>query len=136
MKPIRLILILLVPFFMNAQELQDLSYVGSLHNGYAPVKKNNQWGFINSTGDLIVNFRNDLIENEEVSVSGDLGVATQKVPVMQENRAIIKKNIQGVNYYGFIDKNEQISHESELESFLIKQKDNNEVQKIVANIAM
>lgn len=113
MKPIRLILILLVPFFMNAQELQDLSYVGSLHNGYAPVKKNNQWGFINSTGDLIVNFRNDLIENEEVSVSGDLGVATQKVPVMQENRAIIKKNIQGVNYYGFIDKNGKVVIEPE-----------------------
>lgn len=103
MKPFRLLLILLVPFFMNAQELKELSYVGTLHDGYAPVKKNNQWGFMNAYGELEINFRNDLIENEKVSTGIDLGVATQKYPVMQENRAIIKRNIDGVNYYGFID---------------------------------
>ncbi|MGM0933313.1 MAG: WG repeat-containing protein [Bacteroidota bacterium] len=113
MKPIRLFLILLVPFFMDAQELKDLSYVGSLHEGYAPVKKNNQWGFIDASGELMVNFRSDLIENEKVSTARDLGVATQKVPVMQENRAIIKKNIDGVNYYGFIDETGKVVIEAE-----------------------
>ena len=113
MKPIRLFLILLLPFFMGAQELKDLSYVGSLHEGDALVKKNAQWGFINSSGESIVNFRNDLIENEKVSTSSDLGVVTQKVPVMQENRAIIKKNIEGVNYYGFIDEKGKIVIEPE-----------------------
>ncbi|MDR9457436.1 MAG: WG repeat-containing protein [Salegentibacter sp.] len=113
MKPIRLFLILLVPFFMEAQELKDLSYVGSLHEGYAPVKKNNQWGFIDASGELVVDFRNDLIENEKVSTARDLGVATQKVPVMQENRAIIKKNIDGVNYYGFIDETGKVVIEPE-----------------------
>lgn len=113
MKPISLFLILLMPFIMNAQELRDLSYVGSLHEGYAPVKKNNQWGFINTSGELIINFRNDLIANEKVSTFGDLGVATQNAPVMQENRAIIKKSIEGVNYYGFIDEKGQVVIEPE-----------------------
>lgn len=109
MKPIRLFLVLLIPFIMDAQELKDLSYVGALHEGYAPVKKNNQWGFINSSGELIIDFRSDLIENEKVVTSGDLGVATQKRPVMQEKRAIIKNNIEGVNYYGFInEKGEEV----------------------------
>jgi len=33
--------------------------------------------------------------------------------------------------YGFIDKNEQINHQDELEHFLIKQKDNSDVQSIL-----
>ena len=34
--------------------------------------------------------------------------------------------------YGFIDKSEQITHEDQLEAFLIKQKDNSDVQSILA----
>lgn len=114
MKPIRLFLFLLLPFFLNGQEdLKELSYVGSIHEGYAPVKKNNQWGFINSSGELVVKFRSDLVENEKESTARDLGVATQKVPTMQEDRAIIKKNIEGVNYYGFINETGAIVIEPE-----------------------
>lgn len=113
MKLIRLFLILLLPFFMNGQDLKELSYVGSIHEGYAPVKKNNQWGFIDSSGELAVNFRSDLVENEKVSTGRDLGVATQEVPRMQEDRAIIKKNIEGVNYYGFIDETGEVVIEPE-----------------------
>ena len=113
MKAFRLFLILLLPFFMNGQDLKELTYVGSLHEGYAPVKKNNQWGFINAAGDLVVDFRSDLVENEKVSTARDLGVATQEVPLMQEDRAIIKKNIEGINYYGFIDETGEVVIEPE-----------------------
>lgn len=113
MKPFRLFLILLLPFFMNGQDLKELDYVGSIHEGYAPVKKDNQWGFIDSSGELVVNFRSDLVENEKVSNTRDLGVASQQLPLMQEDRAIIKKNVEGVNYYGFIDENGNVVIEPE-----------------------
>ncbi|WP_299890907.1 exonuclease domain-containing protein [uncultured Lacinutrix sp.] len=50
----------------------------------------------------------------------------------EEDAFIIIKNGKYLGY-GFIDKTEQISHEDELEAYLIRQKDNNEVQKILRN---
>ncbi|WP_290699996.1 exonuclease domain-containing protein [Lacinutrix sp.] len=38
--------------------------------------------------------------------------------------------------YGFIDKNEQITHENELENHLIKQKDNSDVQGILRKVIL
>ena len=38
--------------------------------------------------------------------------------------------------YGFIDKNEQITHQDELEHFLIKQKDNRDIQSILRNVLL
>ncbi|MDG1715393.1 exonuclease domain-containing protein [Lacinutrix sp.] len=38
--------------------------------------------------------------------------------------------------YGFIDKSEQITHQDELEHFLIKQKDNRDIQSILRNILL
>lgn len=50
----------------------------------------------------------------------------------QEDAFIIIKNGSYIGY-GFIDKGEQICHESELEPYLIRQKDNNVIQKILQN---
>ena len=38
--------------------------------------------------------------------------------------------------YGFIDKSEQITHQDELEHFLIKQKDNRDIQSILRNVLL
>jgi DNA polymerase-3 subunit epsilon len=48
----------------------------------------------------------------------------------QEEAFVIIKNGAYLGY-GFIDKNEQISHPEELEPYLIKQKDNSDVQSIL-----
>lgn len=103
MKPIQILFILLLPIALLGQDLSSLNYVGNLSDGYAPVKKSEKWGFINEKGELSVDFREDLVENKKISGERDLGVATLRYPKIQENRAIIKENKHGINYYGFID---------------------------------
>ena len=53
----------------------------------------------------------------------------------QEEAFIIIKNGKYLGY-GFIDKSEQISHQDELKAFLIKQKDNNQIQKILRSVLL
>ena len=113
MKRFHILIVLLLPFLVNAQELKELSYIGALSDGFAPVSKDGKWGFINAEGVLVVEFRDDLITNPEVTKTRDLGIASQKYPVMQENRAIIKNSKDGVNYYGFINENGRIIIEPE-----------------------
>ena len=60
-------------------------------------------GFLDSLGNLSVDFRDDLIYNEKASERTDLGVASQKNPLMTDGLAIIRKMKNGIPWYGFID---------------------------------
>ena len=95
--------IFLVSFYLPAQSVEGLTFVGPLQDGYIPVQKKNLWGFIDSTGVLVVDFRNDLIYNENPTTKIDLGVASQKFPRLSNGRSIIKKVENGIAYFGFID---------------------------------
>ncbi|MDX1602942.1 MAG: WG repeat-containing protein [Salinimicrobium sediminis] len=86
-----------------SQEIKDLQVVGPLHDGFIPVMKNNQWGFINSEGDLVVDFRDDLVHHEVKTTGNDLGVLSQKYPMLSDGMAIVNKKVGGITYYGFID---------------------------------
>lgn len=94
---------LMIPLLTFSQVIQDLEFIGPANEGYIPVFKNNKWGFINSQGEVVVNFRSDLIHNEKTSSKADLGVASQKIPGVYDGRIIIKKVINKIPYYGFID---------------------------------
>lgn len=93
----------MIPLFTFSQIIQDLEFIGPENEGYIPVLKNNKWGFINSQGEVAVNFRSDLIHNEKTSSKTDVGVASQQIPCMRDGRIIIKKVIDEIPYYGFID---------------------------------
>ncbi|MFO7719771.1 MAG: WG repeat-containing protein [Gillisia sp.] len=94
---------LMIPLLTFSQVIQDLEFIGPAHEGHFPVLKNNKWGFINSKGEVAVNFRSDLIHNEKTSSKTDVGVASQQIPRMHDGRIIIKKVIDEIPYYGFID---------------------------------
>lgn len=94
---------LMIPLLAFSQVIQDLEFIGPANEGYIPVLKNNKWGFINSQGELTIDFRNDLVHNEKTSAKTDLGVASQQFPGMYDGRIIIKKVINEIPYYGFID---------------------------------
>lgn len=100
---IRLFMLLLLPFIATSQMVKNADFIAPLDEGYAAVKSNNQWGFIDESGKLIMDFRTDLISNDQVTTEVDLGVASQLYPVMVEERAIIKKQVNGIDYYGFIN---------------------------------
>ena len=93
----------LMPALLSGQVLLDADFVGNFYNGYAAVKKGNQWAFLDSLGNLSVDFRDDLIYNEKASERTDLGVASQKNPLMTDGLAIIRKMKNGIPWYGFID---------------------------------
>ncbi|MGM1055807.1 MAG: WG repeat-containing protein [Bacteroidota bacterium] len=94
---------LMIPMLTFSQVIQDLDFIGPANEGHIPVLKNKKWGFINSQGEVAVNFRSDLIHNEKISSKTDLGVASQQIPSMRDGRITIKKVIDQIPYYGFID---------------------------------
>ncbi|WP_176132716.1 WG repeat-containing protein [Salegentibacter holothuriorum] len=102
MKNLILGILISIPFVLFAQEQKEFDYVANQENGFTAVKLADTWGFVDNTGDLVVPLRSDLISNEEPE-SDKIGVAGIKYPQLKDGRAIIKKQENGINYYGFID---------------------------------
>lgn len=105
--------LLLIPLIGFSQVIKDLDLIMPYQDGYAAVRKNNQWGFINSEGELVIPFRSDLIFNEKPSGSTDLGVAGMRFPQMANERTIIKAVKNQVPLYGFIDPSGKVVIEPE-----------------------
>lgn len=62
-------LLILIPVGSFAQTIDNLDYISSFNDGVAAIKKSDQWAFINEYGDIVVNFRNDLVTTK--SLDGD-----------------------------------------------------------------
>lgn len=88
------IAVVLIPFFGISQTIEDLDYVSSFNNGVAAIKKNNQWAFINKAGDIVIDYRNDLVETEFVDGS---------YPIFQDGRCLIVTKKDGISYFGYIN---------------------------------
>jgi len=89
-----LLALLLMPILGLAQSLENLDYISPFHNGYAAIKKNNQWAFINNKATIAIDFRNDLVTTTAGHVN---------YPIFNDGRCLIKKQKQGISYFGFID---------------------------------
>ena len=89
------IAVLLIPVFYFAQNIENMEYISSFNDEVAAIKKDGQWAFINAEGNIIVNFRNDLISTKTNDGS---------YPVFNNGRCIIVKEKNGISYFGYIDK--------------------------------
>lgn len=85
---------LLIPFFGISQTFENLDYISPFNEGVSAIKKDNQWAFINSDGDIVVNFRNDLVVTKF-----DDG----NYPIFKNGRCLIEKKKDGISYFGYID---------------------------------
>ena len=92
---ILLLTVLFIPVLSFTQTLENLEFVAPFNDDVAAIKKERQWGFINKQGDMVINFRNDLIS----SINND-----GSYPVFYNNRCIIVKEKGGISYFGYIDK--------------------------------
>lgn len=83
--------------------LEDIDFISPYHNGFAAVKKGNKWGFIDETGMQTVNFRNDLVLTNSKMYKKMGDEKSMAYPVFSNDRCRIKKLINGVYYYGYIN---------------------------------
>ena len=87
-------LVLLLPLIGFSQDLDKIEYISPFNDGLASVKKGNEWGFINTNGDLVIDFRTDVV----LSKVGDLNY-----PVFSDDRCLIVEDRDGISYFGYIN---------------------------------
>lgn len=85
----------IIPLHGFTQTLDNLDYIAPFKDDVAAIKKGDEWGFINRQGDIVVDFRNDLVITK--SEEGDF-------PVFSDDRCIIEHEKDGISYFGYIDK--------------------------------
>ena len=59
-----IILFILIPFLGFSQITDKLDYISPFNEGYSAIQKGDQWAFINHKGDIVINFRDDLVLTE------------------------------------------------------------------------
>lgn len=82
---------LCLPFFSNAQVQSNLDMVAPFSEGLAAVKKGNSWGFIDTEGNLVIDYRNDLV------------VPPYGFPEFSDGLCRVQDTIDGIVYYGYIN---------------------------------
>ena len=88
------ITVILIPFYGVSQSIENLDYVSPFNEGIAAIKKNNQWAFINQKGDIVVNYRDDLVVTK---------IGEDSYPIFYDGRCLIENKKDGISYFGYID---------------------------------
>lgn len=91
---ILLIAILATPILSFTQSIDNLEYISPFHEGLAAIKKDGQWAFINTEGDIVVDFRNDLVFTK----SND-----RYYPIFSDGRCLMEQKKEDISYFGYID---------------------------------
>ena len=92
------IAVLLIPVFgfaQNIENIENMEYIAPFNDEVAAIKKDGQWAFINAEGNIVVNFRDDIVSTEGNNMS---------YPIFNNNRCIISQVKDGITYFGYIDK--------------------------------
>ena len=111
------------PFVMGAQTLEtindptvkikELDEVGPFSEGLAAVRKDGKWGFIDQEGNLVIDFRDDVVWNQNAEESqGDIKAI--RYPKFKNGLCAIQEiKDEGIPYYGFMDTQGKIVIEPE-----------------------
>ena len=87
-----------------SQDLDALDEITPFSEGLAAVRMGDQWGFIDAEGQLVIDFREDLVWHKEgVTTSSD--VTGIPYPRFKNGLCIIQKVLdeEGIAVYGFIN---------------------------------
>ncbi len=98
MKSIRILLICLIifPFVGASQILKNIDEVTPFHEELAAVRKGDKWAFINTKGDIVIDYREDLVKSKTKN-------KTTSYPYFSDGRCLITQKINGIVYFGYID---------------------------------
>ncbi|RXJ49447.1 WG repeat-containing protein [Gelidibacter gilvus] len=88
-------LMLVFTSVLYSQSMVDADFVSPMNDEMVAVKKGSQWGFVNSEGNFVINFRDDLVITK---------TADGSFPIFHNGRSLITQRKDGINYYGYIDR--------------------------------
>ncbi len=94
---------LLLAFTMNAQDMKGLDFISPFHDGYAAIQKGEKWAFIDKTGKLVVDFRNDLVVATSAKMECCSMEKDANYPIFSDDRSLVKVVKDGIVHYGYID---------------------------------
>ncbi len=115
MKQLRLLLVLLLGLpctgwsqsvrELNVASVKDLDQVTEFHEGLAAVRKGNTWGFIDASGTLVIDFRDDLVWNKtpDPNTTGVNGMAYPRFSAGRCPFRAFREEEGDIPFYGFID---------------------------------
>ena len=88
---------------INTPVLSELDEVRPFSEGLAAVRKGNQWGFIDAEGQLVIDFRSDLVWNTEAD-STKTDITGIRYPKFLDGLCMNSElTAEGIPLYGFID---------------------------------
>ncbi len=87
-----------------SQILTNVDFISPFHEDLAAIKKNNEWAFINKDGLIVIDFRNDLVSSKSEVNLHESKPGSINYPFFKEGKCKFRKQIEGIYYYGFIDK--------------------------------
>ena len=104
MKNILFVFFLILSPLLIAQELDALDEIAPFSEGLAAVRIGDKWGFIDKDGKLVIDFRDDLVWNEEEDTNAN-DISGVAFPMFKNGRCMIKSMLEeeGIAVYGFID---------------------------------
>jgi len=89
------VILIVTPLTIRSQNLGDIDFISPFNDGLSAIEKEGQWAFINREGELIIDYRDDLVLTD----FGD-----ESYPVFNSERCLIVKKDEGISYFGYIDK--------------------------------
>jgi hypothetical protein len=106
MKTFAVLFICLLNFnFLQAQMYENIDEITPFNEDFAAIRKNEQWAFMNKTGEIVINFRGDLVATIPENEDEIIGQKHLAYPHFKEGKCLIRKKIDGIYYFGFIDAN-------------------------------
>ena len=108
------LILLLIPGMAWPQNSIGFDEIAPFSEGLAAVRKGEQWGFIDTNGTLVIDFRSDLVWNKVADEKG-YGVSTIRYPQFKNGRCMIQKLLDNeqIPVFGFIDPKGQVVIEPE-----------------------
>ncbi|MEW7289968.1 WG repeat-containing protein [Aquimarina sp. 2304DJ70-9] len=88
-------MLMMLPFMGSSQSIEDIDEVTSFHEELAAIRKAEKWAFINTKGDIVIDYREDLVKPKTD--------ASIPYPYFSDGRCLIKKMKDGILYYGYMD---------------------------------
>lgn len=90
-----LVVFMMLPLMVISQDVKNIDFISPFYDGLAAIEKSGEWAFIDETGNIVVDYRSDLVLNS----FGD-----ESYPIFNSGRCLIVKEVKGISYFGFINK--------------------------------